>query len=256
MPRTVITGITRQGWLYLDELFVAKGYRVYGLVRGQGNQRIATAEEFIPSIELLEGDLRGLPNLIGAPEIAHRDEIDNLGAIGFVGLSWKPAEPTGGGVLRILEAIRIHTQNGMGRVHSCQALGSQKFSKVHATPRRETTAFDGCSRCVVCRTFGHCSLVDYRELCGAFGLSAILFNHESPRRGHGFLNHKVTRAVARIPLGPRHIFAPGNFDTRRDRGFADDFGVDDWVPLGVQDPRFSRFAEVGRHKGGARLEAA
>ena len=60
---------------------------------------------------------------------------------------------------------------------------------------------------------------------------------------------------ARIPNGPKHTFAPDDFDRRRAWGFADDFGIDDWVPLAVQDPRFFRFAEVDRHMSDADLEA-
>ena len=110
MPRAVITGVTGQDGLYLGELLAAKGYEVYRLVRGQSNPKIATVEEIIPSIELLEGDLRDLSSLISALEIAQPDEVYNLGAISFVGLSWKQAELTGEitgmGVLRMLEEGR------------------------------------------------------------------------------------------------------------------------------------------------------
>ena len=285
MPRALITGVTGQDGLYLGELLAAKGYEVYGLVRGQSNPKIATVEEIIPSIELLEGDLRDLSSLISALEIAQPDEVYNLGAISFVGLSWKQAELTGEitgmGVLRMLEAIRIHTQNKMGKVRFYQASSSEMFGKVRETPQRETTAFHPRSPYGVAKAFGHYITVNYRESYGAFACSGILFNHESPRRGHEFVTRKVTRAVARISLGLQDTVALGNLDTRRDWGFAGDYvdamwqmlqqsepddfviatgvthsirelldvafhrsGIDDWVPLVVQDPRFFRPAEV------------
>jgi len=43
--------------------------------------------------------------------------------------------------------------------------------------------------------------VNYRESYNAYACSGILFNHESPRRGHEFVTRKITRAVARISLG-------------------------------------------------------
>ena len=46
MPRALITGITGQDGLYLSELLLAKGYEVYGLIRGQNN----------PKRELVRGD--------------------------------------------------------------------------------------------------------------------------------------------------------------------------------------------------------
>ena len=114
MPRALITGITGQDGLYLGEQLLAKGYEVFGLVRGQSNPKIGMVERTLPGVQLLEGDLTDLASLIGAMEIAQPDEVYNLGAISFVGLSWKQAELTGEitgmGVLRMLEAIRISTQ--------------------------------------------------------------------------------------------------------------------------------------------------
>ena len=39
MPRALITGITGQDGLYLSELLLAKGYEVYGIIRGQNNPK-------------------------------------------------------------------------------------------------------------------------------------------------------------------------------------------------------------------------
>ena len=78
-----------------------------------------------------EGDLRDLSSLIGVLEIAQPDEIYNLGAMSFVGLSFKQPELTGDitgmGVLRMLEAIRIHTQGSMEGVRFYQASSSEMF---------------------------------------------------------------------------------------------------------------------------------
>ena len=285
MPRALITGITGQDGLYLGELLASKGYEVFGLVRGQSNPKIGVVEKIIPSIELVEGDLTDLPSLIGAMEIAQPDEVYNLGAISFVGLSWKQAELTGEitgmGVLRVLEAIRIHTQNDMSKVRFYQASSSEMFGKVRETPQTELTPFHPRSPYGVAKTFGHYMTVNYRESYDAYACSGILFNHESPRRGHEFVTRKVTRAVARISLGLQESISLGNLDARRDWGFAGDYvdamwrmlqqdspddyvvatgethtirelldvafarvGIDDWAALVHQDPRFFRPAEV------------
>ena len=164
MPRAVITGVTGQDRLNLGELLAAKAYEVYRLNRGQRNPKMATVEEIIPSIEPLEGDPRDLSNLISALEIAQPDEIYNPGAISFVGLSWKQAEFTGEitglGVLRMLEAIRIHTQSDVGQARFYQASSSEMFGKVRETPRRETTALHHRSPYGVGKTFGHCVTVN------------------------------------------------------------------------------------------------
>jgi GDPmannose 4,6-dehydratase len=285
MPRALITGITGQDGLYLGELLVDKGYEVFGLVRGQSNPKIEKVERYIPGVSLLEGDLTDLPSLIGAMEIAQPDEVYNLGAISFVGLSWKQAELTGEitgmGVLRVLEAIRISTQNDMSRVRFYQASSSEMFGKVREVPQRETTPFHPRSPYGVAKTFGHYMTVNYRESYGAHASSGILFNHESERRGYEFVTRKVTRAVARISLGLQETLALGNLEARRDWGYAGDYvkamwamlqqdepddyvvatgnthsirelldvafaraGIADWGKYVTQDPRFFRPAEV------------
>jgi GDPmannose 4,6-dehydratase len=285
VPRALITGITGQDGLYLGELLAGKGYEVFGLVRGQNNPKVSVVEEVVPSVQLVEGDLRDLPSLIGALEVSQPDEVYNLGAISFVGLSWKQAELTGEitgmGVLRVLEAIRIHTQNDMSKVRFYQASSSEMFGKVREVPQRETTAFHPRSPYGVAKTFGHYMTVNYRESYNAYACSGILFNHESPRRGNEFVTRKVTRAVARIALGLQDNVSLGNLEARRDWGFAGDYveamwlmlqqgqpddyviatgethsirellevafgrvGIDDWEKRVVQDPRFFRPAEV------------
>jgi GDPmannose 4,6-dehydratase len=240
VPRALITGITGQDGLYLGELLVAKGYDVYGVVRGQNNPKVRTAERLIPSVELLEGDLTDLPSLISAIEIAQPDEIYNLGALSFVGLSWRQAEltadVTGMGVLRILEAIRIATQGNMDRIRFYQASSSEMFGKVRESPQTEATPFHPRSPYGAAKTFGHYITVNYRESYRAYACSGILFNHESPRRGHEFVTRKVTRGVARIALGLQETVALGNLESKRDWGFAGDYVEAMWQMLQRDEP--------------------
>ena len=285
MPRALITGITGQDGRYLAEHLTAEGYQVFGLVRGQDNPKVAQVEAVAPGVELLQGDLTDLPSLISALEIAQPDEVYNLAALSFVGLSWRQAELTGEvtgmGVLRVLEAIRIHTGGDMSKVRFYQASSSEMFGQVRETPQVETTPFHPRSPYGVAKTFGHYMTVNYRESYGAFACSGILFNHESPRRGPEFVTRKITRAVAKISLGVQDTIALGNLESRRDWGFAGDYvramhqmvvadspddyviatgrthsirelldaafgrvGITDWSDLVVQDPRFFRPAEV------------
>ncbi len=285
MPRALITGITGQDGLYLAELLIAKGYEVYGLVRGQNNPKVATVEQLVPQVQLLNGDLTDLSSLIGAFEVAQPDEVYNLAVMSFVWASWKQAELTseitGMGVLRVLEALRIHASGDLGRVRFYQASSSEMFGKVRETPQRESTPFHPRSPYGVAKTFGHYSTVNYRESYGIYACSGILFNHESPRRGEEFVTRKITKAVARISLGLQSELALGNLDARRDWGFAGDYvdamwrmlqqdepgdyvvatgvthsigdlldlafaavGITSWAPYVAQDPRYLRPAEV------------
>ena len=281
MPRALITGITGQDGLYLAEFLTGKGYEVFGMVRGQSNPKIPTVEDLIPSVHLIEGDLRDFSSLLGVLDTTQPDEIYNLGAMSFVGLSFKQPELTcditGMGVLRLLEAIRIHTQGSMGHIKFYQASSSEMFGTAHESPQRETTQFHPRSPYGVAKVFGHYMTQNYRESYNAWACSGILFNHESPRRGFEFLTRKVTRAVARIALERQKTLAVGNMNVSRDWGFAGDYvqamwlmlqqeepddyviatgkshsvsdllqvafhhvGIDDWHPYVVQDQRFFR----------------
>ena len=217
-----------------------KGYEVFGLVRGQSNPKVALVEHIIPGVQLLEGDLTDLSSLIGAMEVAQPDEVYNLGAISFVGLSWRQAELTGEitgmGVLRMLEAIRISTSNDMGRVRFYQASSSEMFGKVREVPQRETTPFHPRSPYGVAKCFGHYMTVNYRESYGAHATPASCSTTSHPCAGSEFVTRKVTRAVARIALGLQDGLSLGNLDARRDWGYAGDYVEAMWLMLQQDEP--------------------
>ena len=218
----LITGITGQDGTYLAQLLLTRGYRVFGLVRGQNNPRLATVHALSPGVEFVEGDLLDQSSLIAALETCQPTEVYNLGAISFVGLSFKQAvltgEITGLGVTRMLEAIR----NVNSAIRFYQASSSEMFGKVRETPQTELTPFHPRSPYGVAKTYGHHITVNYRESYGMFACSGILFNHESPRRGENFVTRKVTRGIAQILAGKADKLRLGNLDSKRDWGHARD----------------------------------
>jgi len=56
-----------------------------------------------------------------------------------------------------------------------------------------------------------------------FNVSGILFNHESPLRGHEFVTRKITNTVAKIVKGKTNKLVLGNLNANRDWGFAGDY---------------------------------
>src|SRR5919202_1713003 len=223
MPTALITGITGQDGQYLAEHLLTQGYTVYGLIRGQNNPKRERLESTLPTVELVEGDLLDQSSLIAAIEMTQPDEVYNLGAISFVALSWKQAlltgEVTGLAVTRMLEAVRV--VNPKIRVY--QASSSEMFGKVREVPQNERTPFHPRSPYGVAKVYGHYITVNYRESFGMHATSGILFNHESPRRGHEFVTRKITNSVARIKLGKQQELLLGNLEARRDWGFAGDY---------------------------------
>jgi GDPmannose 4,6-dehydratase len=219
----LVTGITGQDGTYLAELLLSEGYQVYGLVRGRNNPRLEAVGRLCPGIEFVEGDLLDHSSLVAALEACQPTEVYNLGAITFVGLSFKQAlltgETTGLGVVRMLEAIRAANTE----IRFYQASSSEMFGKVRETPQSETTPFHPRSPYGVAKVYAHHSTVNYRESYGMFACCGILFNHESPRRGLEFVTRKITNGAAKIKLGLAKTLALGNLDSRRDWGFAGEY---------------------------------
>ncbi|MDP9181365.1 MAG: GDP-mannose 4,6-dehydratase [Actinomycetota bacterium] len=227
MTSALITGITGQDGLYLAELLLAKGYDVYGLVRGQNNPKYAMVRAVVPDVKLLTGDLTDIASLMRAFEAAQPAEVYNLGAISFVAYSWENAhvtsDVTGKGVLNVLDATRLFAGSDPGAVRFYQASSSEMFGKVHEVPQREKTLLWPRSPYGVAKVFGHYMTINYRESYGMHASSGILFNHESPRRGPEFVTRKVSLAAARISLGLQDKLVMGNLEARRDWGFAGDY---------------------------------
>src|SRR5438270_3260906 len=211
----------------MAQMLVAKGYDVFGMVRGQANPKAQMVQEETPELELIEGDLQDLSSLIAAVEQVQPDEVYNLGAISFVALSFRQpeltADITGLGVLRMLEAIRVVGGTRDNRIRFYQASSSEMFGKVRETPQTEATPFHPRSPYGVAKVFGHYITVNYRESYGVHACSGILFNHESPRRGMEFVTRKITNGVAKIKLGLQKQLALGNLEAKRDWGFAGNY---------------------------------
>ncbi len=283
--RALITGITGQDGLYLSELLLSKGYEVWGLIRGQNNPKMELLREALPDVRIVTGDLLDLSSLMKSMTVSRPDEVYNLGAISFVAYSWENArlttDVTGGGVLNMLEAVRLYQDIADHEVKFYQASSSEMFGRVQEVPQSETTLLWPRSPYGVAKVYGHYMTINYRESYGMHASSGILFNHESPRRGVEFVTRKISQAVARIATGKQTSVSLGNLDAKRDWGFAGDYveamylmlqqeiaddyvistgethsirefldiafmtvGIEDWSGHVHVDPRFFRPAEV------------
>ncbi|MFM1787164.1 MAG: GDP-mannose 4,6-dehydratase [Actinomycetota bacterium] len=221
----LITGVTGQDGRHLSELLLSQGYKVFGLVNGQ---REAGGKLFgveFPAVQQIKGDLTDISSLAHALESVRPDEIYNLGAISFVGMSFRQPEltanVTGLGTLRLLDAVRLTGLNDSARIY--QASSSEMFGKVRETPQNELTAFHPRSPYGVAKTFAHYSCVNYREAYNMHVSCGILFNHEGERRGYEFVTRKISSTVAKIKLGKTDELRLGTLSPRRDWGYAGDY---------------------------------
>ncbi len=227
MKTAMITGVTGQDGAYLSELLLDKGYKVIGTYRRTSSVNFWRLEslgvESHPNLELVEHDLTDQGNSIRLIQKYQPQEIYNLAAQSFVGVSFEQpqttAEITGIGALNLLEAIRIVDTS----IRFYQASTSELYGKVQQIPQSEETPFYPRSPYAVAKLFAHWSVVNYREAYGMFASSGILFNHESPLRGREFVTRKITDKVARIASGDNTPLELGNIDAKRDWGFAKEY---------------------------------
>jgi len=240
MKIALITGITGQDGPYLAQLLLDKGYIVYGTYRRSSSVNFWRMDELgiseNPDMHLLEYDLTDQSANIRLIGNIRPDEIYNLAAQSFVGVSFDQpiatAQITGLGALHLLEAIRI-VDTG---IKYYQASTSELFGKVHEVPQCETTPFHPRSPYGVAKLYAHWITMNYRESYGIFGASGILFNHESPLRGREFVTRKITDGIAKIKLGQLDTLELGNLGAKRDWGYAKEYVEGMWRMLQVEKP--------------------
>jgi GDPmannose 4,6-dehydratase len=260
--QALITGITGQDGYHLAELLNQKGYKVFGLIRGQQNPKKARVEHELPYVTLIEGDLTDSASLVRAMEISKPDEVYNLAAISHVGYSFKTpqlvADVTGKGALNMLEAIR--QTGGAKTVRFYQASTSEMFGGLdYNRPGKgydEEALFHPRSPYGVAKLYAHWITKNYRESYDMYASCGILFNHEGERRGLEFVTRKISNAVARIHLGKQDHIELGNLDPKRDWGYAGDYVEGMWLMLQQQKPDDFVLATGETHSIGEFLDLA
>ncbi len=224
MPRALVTGVSGQDGYYITELLSRRGYEVHGATRGKDSARLAAISNRhgnrVTVHSYSQEDLLCWRKLI---ECIEPDEIYHLAADSFVPNGWK--DPIGNAVtnyhpvLELLEAIReIAPQTKLLNACSREVFGNNETMVAdESTPMRPTTMYG------IHKAASRWAVESYRERHDLRVCSAILFNHESPRRPENFVTRKITKAVAGIALGLRDTLELGNVEVQRDWSYAGDF---------------------------------
>lgn len=237
----LITGVTGQDGRYLTKLLLSKGYEVHGLKRRPSgvspDAPLCFAGEELPVI-FHSGDMTDTASLIKIIKQIQPDEIYNLAAQSHVGVSFQLPEYTSNGdalgPLRILEAIRSLRLEKKTRFY--QASSSELFGLAQQVPQTEKTPFYPRSPYAVAKLYAYWITVNYREAYGLYACSGILYNHESPLRGSGYVTRKITRTLSLIKLGLEACLFLGNLDAKRDWGHAKDYVELQWLMLQQDQP--------------------
>lgn len=242
----LITGIAGQDGSYLAELLLEKGYNVWGIIRRSSSINTSRIDHIFSSLYLRYGDLTDSANLLNIlNEIKNtyqdleRLEVYNLGAMSHVKVSFELPEYTtdvdATGTLRVLESIRT-CGIPLNKIRFYQASTSELYGKVVEKPQTEKTPFYPRSPYGVAKLYGYWITKNYREAYGMYACSGILFNHESPRRGHNFVTRKITIALGNIVSGKQDKLVLGNINSLRDWGHAKDYVRGMWQILQQECP--------------------
>jgi len=227
MKKALITGITGQDGSYLAEHLLDLGYEVHGLVRRVAledpTRRFTRLEHLLDRITLHAASLESYPSIFHVLSKHNFDECYHLAAQSFVAESFADGFSTMNtninGTHYMLAALRELQPEC--RIYF--AGSSEMFGKIHETPQNEDTPFHPRSPYGISKVAGFDLTRNYRESYGMYCVSGILFNHESPRRGHEFVTRKITSTVARIKQSTATELRLGNLDAKRDWGHAVDY---------------------------------
>ena len=242
-----ITGITGQDGSYLAELLLSKNYIVHGLIRRASTINTLRISHIFDNknLKLHYGDITDsscLEKILNSIKNAYpgmtRLEVYNLAAQSHVKISFEMPEYTADtdafGTLKLLEAIRNNNLEKIARFY--QASTSELFGKVQETPQNENTPFYPRSPYGVAKLYAYWIVKNYREAYGMFACNGILFNHGGVRRGHNFVERKITLGLGKIIRGETDRLVMGNIDAMRDLGNAEDYVEGMWRMLQHDTP--------------------
>jgi GDPmannose 4,6-dehydratase len=218
--RALITGIGGQDGSYLAERLVGLGYDVTGIVRTPGTPPNLAA--VADRVTLVTGDLTAPDTVRDALSAVRPHELYHLAAPTFVPTSWE--DPAG-----VLTAIAEVTARLLAEARRCDpgmrvlvATSSEIFGDAGESPQHERSPMRPRSPYGVAKLAAHGLVGALREHHGLFAVSAITYNHESPRRPRRFLPRKVTRGAAAIALGHAEELVLGDLGAVRDWSHAAD----------------------------------
>jgi GDPmannose 4,6-dehydratase len=239
----LITGINGQDGSYLAENLIKKDYKVYGTVRRNSilynEERV---KHFRDKVILEYADLTdksSMQKLITQIINDNNDfevlEIYNLAAQSHVAVSFQTPEYTamtnGIGVLYLLEIILSLNKDVRDKVKFYQAGTSELYGNVLENKQSETTPFNPVSPYAISKLYGYYIVKNYRESYNLYAVNGVLFNHESPRRGHNFVTMKIVNGVKDIVNKTKKYIELGNIYSKRDWGHSKDYVEGMWLMM-------------------------
>lgn len=217
--RALITGAAGQDGSWLAEHLVARGFEVHGVIRaGEAIDNLAAVAGRITLHTTALADAGAVAALLG--------ELQPARCFHLAAQSTAHGAPAAETVasnssttVHLLEAIATRSaQTRLFFAGSAEQLAGNDHS-----PQSEASLELPRSLYGLSKTMGAVAVRHYRRERGLFAVTGILYNHESTRRGPGFLSRKLARGAARIAAGKDDHLDCGDLDAVRDWGWAPDY---------------------------------
>jgi GDPmannose 4,6-dehydratase len=226
-PKALITGITGQDGSYLARDLLSEGYSVTGTRAKSSSSSTwrlrALGVEDNSNLEIIDLDITDPIKTSEAIRALKPSEVYNLASHSFVADSlFSPQQTTlvsGYAPINLMEAISSFSPE----TRFFQAGSSEMFGASDSAPQNEQSNFYPRNIYGSAKVFAHSAAQNYRHNKGLFAASGILYNHESPLRGHEFVTKKITSTVAKIKLNQTEMLSIGNLSSVRDWGYAPEY---------------------------------
>ena len=227
MKRALITGVNGQDGSYLAEMLLAKGYEVHGVVRRDALEdpvhRLVNIAGVRNDIRLHVGSLDNHLSIYKIVAAVRPDECYHLASSSFVSYSFEDESSIVANNFNATHSLLSSLKELAPACRVYFAGSSEMFGDAKSSPQNESTPFNPRSVYGISKLAAFHLARNYREHHRMFVAAGILYNHESPRRGHQFVTRKISSTVAKIKLGRAQNLSLGNLDARRDWGYAPDY---------------------------------
>jgi GDPmannose 4,6-dehydratase len=238
--KALITGISGQDGSYLTEFLLEKGYEVHGIVLKSGLENPAQSlwrlSNVLHKITLHSGSIESYPSILKIVKKIQPDECYHLAATSYVSYSFEDEFSIFNANVNGTHYILSVLKEAVPECRFYFAGSSEMFGRAETSPQNEKTPFHPRSAYGITKVTGYYLTCNYRDNYGMYACNGILYNHESPRRGHEFVTRKITHGAAQIKLGlAKHLYL-GNLESIRDWGFSGDYVKAMWMMLQQEHP--------------------
>ena len=225
MKRALVIGCGGQDGSYLCDILLEKHYCVHGLYRRSSVDNLTRVAHCRDRVTLHAGDVTDANSLAVAFHESKPDEVYHVADQDEVGHSFAApsvaVNVTYGGTVNVLEAVRRCCPSARVFVPSSATVFGDA-----PPPQTESTPFAPKSPYACAKAAAYYAARMYREHYRLHVCCGVMFNHDSPRRGGGYLLQRIARGQ---PLW-------GDTNATVDIGYAREYMEAAWRMLQLDTP--------------------